>query len=58
MEKSMEQGLKEQISSSDLIIVGIGSEWNWVKKGINNDPRYAGLLEYCIMRVINFFSQS
>ena len=43
----MEQGLKEQISSSDLIIVGIGSEWNWVKKGINNDPRYAGLLEYC-----------
>ena len=43
----MEQGLKEQISSSDLIIVGIGSEWNWVKTGINNDPRYADLLEYC-----------
>ena len=43
----MEQGLAEQISSSDLIIVGIGSEWNWVKSGIKNDARYAALLEYC-----------
>ena len=43
----MEQGLREQISSSDLIIVGIGSEWNWVKSGIKSDTRYANLLEYC-----------
>ncbi len=43
----MEQGLREQISSSDLIIVGIGSEWNWVKSGIKSDTRYASLLEYC-----------
>ena len=43
----MEQGLGELISSSDLIIVGIGSEWNWVKSGIKNDARYNELLEYC-----------
>ncbi len=43
----MEQGLAEQISSSDLIIVGIGSEWDWVKSGIKNDARYAALLVYC-----------
>ncbi len=43
----MEQGLGELIGSSDLIIVGIGSEWNWVKTGIKNDARYSELLEYC-----------
>ena len=35
----MKTELKEQISSADIVIVGIGNEWNWVKTGINNDPR-------------------
>ena len=43
----MEFELKEQISSADLVIIGIGSEWNWIKSGIKNDPRYGQLLEYC-----------
>ncbi|MBQ3795276.1 MAG: hypothetical protein II842_03155 [Butyrivibrio sp.] len=43
----MKTELKEQISSADIVIVGIGNEWNWVKTGINNDPRYGQLLEYC-----------
>ena len=43
----MEKELKEQISSADLCIIGIGSEWNWVKSGMKNDPRYNELLEYC-----------
>ena len=43
----MEQELKEQISSADLVIIGIGNEWNWVRMGIKEDPRYQELLEYC-----------
>ena len=43
----MEQSLLERIKASDLCIIGIGSEWNWVKKGIKSDRRYCQILEYC-----------
>ena len=43
----MEQSLDKEVASSDLCIIGIGSEWNWVKKGINADKRYSQILEYC-----------
>ena len=43
----MEQSLSEKISASDICIVGIGSEWNWVNKGIKADRRYDQILEYC-----------
>ncbi len=43
----MEQGLSKYIESADIIIVGIGSEWNWVKSGIKKDERYNQLIEYC-----------
>ena len=50
----MEQELKEQISSADLVIIGIGNEWNWVRMGIKEDPRYQELLEYCSHEGNNF----
>ena len=43
----MEKSLSEMIEDSDLCIVGIGSEWNWIKKGISSDNRYCQILEYC-----------
>lgn len=43
----MAQALSQMIGEADQVIIGIGSEWNWVKKGINNDPRYKQLIEYC-----------
>lgn len=43
----MEQGLFKYIEDADIIIVGIGSEWNWVKTGLKNDVRYKQLIEYC-----------
>lgn len=39
--------LKKQIDDSQFILVGIGSEWNWVRTGINSDERYSKLLKYC-----------
>ena len=50
----MEQELKELISSADLVIIGIGNEWNWVRMGIKEDPRYQELLEYCSHEGNNF----
>ncbi len=43
----MEKKLSEYINECDVIIVGIGSEWNWIKSGIKKDPRYEELLAYC-----------
>ncbi len=43
----MSQELIEQIANSDLCIIGIGDEWNWVKTGIKTDSRYDQILEYC-----------
>ena len=43
----MIQNLSESIKDADLVIVGIGSEWDWVKKGIENDSRYKQILEFC-----------
>lgn len=43
----MAQALKEMLQDSDLCIIGIGDEWNWVKKGIRSDSRYKNILEYC-----------
>ncbi len=43
----MEQRLSELIEKADQCIIGIGSEWNWVKSGINGDCRYSQILEYC-----------
>jgi hypothetical protein len=39
--------LSEMIKASELCIIGIGDEWNWVKWGIRQDPRYSQILEYC-----------
>ena len=36
--------LADQIEKSDLIIIGIGNEWNWVKNGLKNDDRYKELI--------------
>lgn len=38
--------LRESIENADSIIIGIGNEWNWVKKGIKSDDRYSGLINY------------
>lgn len=38
--------LADQIEKSDLIIIGIGNEWNWVKNGLKNDDRYKELIKY------------
>ena len=43
----MKKRLSELISESDLIIVGIGNEWNWIKEGIKQDDRYNEILKYC-----------
>lgn len=43
----MEQSIAELVSASDLVIVGIGSEWNWVNNGLKKDGRYSQILEYC-----------
>ncbi len=42
----MEKRLSEYISDCDLIIVGIGNEWNWIRSGINGDERYDDLVQY------------
>ncbi len=42
----MEKKLAEIINDYDQIIVGIGSEWNWIKSGIKEDERYQELLKY------------
>ena len=43
----MAQKLSELFSDFDLCIIGIGDEWNWVKRGIKYDSRYKEILEYC-----------
>ena len=43
----MAQKLSEMMEDSDLCIIGIGDEWNWVKRGMKSDSRYNQLLEYC-----------
>ncbi len=43
----MEKSLKELVRDSDLLLVGIGNEWNWINKGILSDDRYSTLLEFC-----------
>ena len=40
----MEKTLAEYIDDSDLIIIGIGNEWNWIKREIGEDLRYKNLL--------------
>ena len=42
----MADTLLKNIEKSDFIIIGIGSEWNWVKIGLKNDDRYKEILEY------------
>ena len=42
----MDKTLKELVREYDLIIVAIGDEWNWIRKGLNEDPRYSELLHY------------
>lgn len=36
----MEKTLAEYIDDSEQIIIGIGNEWDWIKKGIRTDVRY------------------
>lgn len=43
----MEQKLIDCIENSDRIIIGIGSEWDWVSSGLRRDERYTKLLQYC-----------
>ena len=43
----MEKRLSEVISEADLIVVGIGNEWNWIRDGLRNDERYSDILGYC-----------
>ena len=33
----MEKSLSEYINESDMLVIGIGSEWDWIKKGIKKD---------------------
>ena len=42
----MDKKLAELIKDYEMVIVGIGSEWNWIKKGIREDERYSELLEF------------
>jgi hypothetical protein len=42
----MDKKLAEVIKDYDSVIIGIGSEWNWIQTGIKKDPRYAELLDY------------
>ena len=35
------------VESSDQIVIGIGDEWNWVRRGIKSDPRYEQLINLC-----------
>ena len=43
----MDKRLSELINDSELIIAGVGKEWNWIQKGITSDDRYHDLLEFC-----------
>ena len=43
----MDKRLSELINDSELIIAGVGKEWNWIQKGIASDDRYHDLLEFC-----------
>ncbi len=43
----MTGNLKELIADADRLIIGIGSEWNWVKNAIKKDDRYNEILDYC-----------
>jgi hypothetical protein len=43
----MEKGYAELISNSDLLLIGIGNEWNWIKRGIREDDRYRELVDLC-----------
>jgi hypothetical protein len=43
----MEKKLSEYVNDCDMIIVGIGSEWDWIRRGLKSDSRYSDLLEYC-----------
>ncbi len=42
----MGKKLSECIDDYDMLIVGIGSEWNWIKRGLSADIRYSELLDY------------
>ncbi len=42
----MGKSLSELIGESDLLLIGIGSEWNWIKRGIRKDSRYAEIIEF------------
>ena len=43
----MANELSKLVEDSDLLVIGIGSEWDWVKNGIKKDDRYNRILEYC-----------
>ncbi|SDA68687.1 hypothetical protein SAMN02910275_02151 [Butyrivibrio sp. INlla18] len=43
----MSKSLVEMVESSDQIVIGIGDEWNWVRRGIKSDPRYEQLINLC-----------
>jgi hypothetical protein len=43
----MAQKLCEIMNDADLCIIGIGDEWNWVKRGLRSNSKYNKILEYC-----------
>ena len=43
----MEKSLSELINKSDMLLVGIGNEWDWIKRGIREELRYSEIIEFC-----------
>ena len=43
----MKKSLSELVEGSDLLLIGIGSEWNWIRRGIREDGRYSELRSLC-----------
>lgn len=50
----MTGSLKELVADADQLLIGIGSEWNWVKNGLKKDDRYNELLDYCSIEENNW----
>ncbi len=50
----MDFKLQEAINDADLLIIGIGNEWNWVRQGLKKDSRYEQLLKYCENKEYNW----
>ena len=43
----MTEELCKLVDDAEVLIIGIGSEWDWVKNGIKKDDRYGRVLEFC-----------